>query len=99
MQDLLRVESLIVVTAVFALLVYIHRKSEAARPYTWAFLPGVFANIVFYVMSVLWRYKDIRLQAGALSDISNYRVQAVIIPALIVLSVKAHELWKSTGRK
>lgn len=97
MVNIFREESLIVVTAIFALLVYIHANDERARPYTFAFLPGVFANVVFYLLSVLWRLGAIHLQSGFLSDLSNYRVQAVAIPALIILIIKVKELW--TGRK
>ena len=97
MQNLVRVESLLVVSAVFALLVYIHVNDEKSRPYTFALLPGVFANIVFYAASVLWRFGFIDLAVGFLSDLSNYRVQAVAVPALIVLISKARALW--TGRK
>ena len=97
MQNLIRVESLLVMVVIFALLVYIHVNDEKSRPYTFALLPGVFANIVFYAASVLWRFGFIDLAVGFLSDLSNYRVQAVAVPALIVLISKARALW--TGRK
>ncbi len=97
MANFLRVESLLVVSAVFALLVYIHINDEKSRPYTFALLPGVFANVVFYAASVAWRLGFIDLAVGFLSDLSNYRVQAVAVPALVVLIIKARELW--TGHK
>lgn len=97
MVNFVRVESLIVVTAIFALLLYVHAKDEKARPYTFALLPGVFANIIFYLASVAWRFELITLPFGFLSDLSNYRVQAIAVPALVVLIIKAKSLW--TGHK
>ena len=100
MSDLFwRVESLIVCTVILVAMVFIYIKDEKARPYILAFLPAALSFTLFYLLSTFYRL-GYRLLNVNLTTLSNWRIQVLIIPALIVAIIQAREAWnKSTGRK
>ena len=87
--------------ALFIALLFIHFKAKAWQPFTWAFMPGVAANIVFYY--VVWR-RDAGLflppSSEFINTLSTVRITILLVPSLIIVILKIKEiLWTGTGHK